>query len=304
VNVKINSGKPNDQTKLAHDAASGDTECRRAVSNIAHPLITQQSLVFCKRYCVNNRFNYICTLDREWGRNTKDDRPLCDWGNGCYTWMLDDLTKAERLLNYTARDGAALVNYLTTIINSVPFYERWKNWRFGDYIYVPSYIKELGGNADKIFRLLCAGDQIANIAQRVGLSEKATETTAHSIHIELTKRKRLHLLNRPKLLSLTNYSEEDDDDNDMQRDIPCDRQNPEQAEINKRLGNNWQRLTPVEQFVLEAMVIDELDANSVLEALCQHGISIKEGTPPEQINPQQLYFFRRKTLLKLAHYGI
>jgi hypothetical protein len=52
------------------------------------------------------------------------------------------------------------------------------------------------------------------------------------------------------------------------------------------------------------MVIDELDANSVLEALCQHGISIKEGTPPEQIDRQQLYFFRRKTLLKLEHYGI
>jgi hypothetical protein len=48
------------------------------------------------------------------------------------------------------------------------------------------------------------------------------------------------------------------------------------------------------------MLIDELDANEVLAALIKLDISLAEGVPAEQSNRQQLYYFRRKALAKLA----
>ncbi|WP_455212141.1 hypothetical protein, partial [Kaarinaea lacus] len=60
------------------------------------------------------------------------------------------------------------------------------------------------------------------------------------------------------------------------------------------------KLTAVEQFVLEAMLIDEQDASDVLSALIKLNISIADGVPAQQTNRQQLYYFRRKALAKLA----
>ena len=56
----------------------------------------------------------------------------------------------------------------------------------------------------------------------------------------------------------------------------------------------------MEQFVLEALLIDEQEAMDVLTALKTLGISIKDGVPPEEVDRQQLYYFRRKALAKLA----
>lgn len=301
--AKTDDGRVNDQIILARQAAQGHADSRRAVTDIAHPTISHQTLVFCKRFCGNNYLDHICTLEPSKQQKYKNERPLCEWGNGSYAWMLEDLTKPDRLLNFRAHEGAALANYFSTIVNSLPFYERWKDWRFGQHIYVPPYIKRLGKQAGYIFRLLCSGDELSNIAQRAGLSESDTNELAHLIHIELTKRKRLYLLTRPKMHSLTNYGE-NDEDSEQQEDVVCDRLGPEQIEINKRIAKLWHQLDPAEQFVLEAMVVDELDANTVLEALHQHGISITKGVPAEKTNRQQLYFFRRKALLKLANFQI
>ncbi len=57
---------------------------------------------------------------------------------------------------------------------------------------------------------------------------------------------------------------------------------------------------PVEQFVLETVVIEERDAMNVLEALKQTRNNIKEDIPTERLDGQQLYYFKRVTLAKLA----
>ena len=56
----------------------------------------------------------------------------------------------------------------------------------------------------------------------------------------------------------------------------------------------------LEQFVIEALVIEQQDANAVLAALAKLGVSIKPGVAAQDTDRQQLYYFRRKTLAKIA----
>jgi hypothetical protein len=48
------------------------------------------------------------------------------------------------------------------------------------------------------------------------------------------------------------------------------------------------------------MDIDDQDANDVLAALEKLNISIKDNVAAQDTDRQQLYYFRRKTLAKLA----
>ena len=52
--------------------------------------------------------------------------------------------------------------------------------------------------------------------------------------------------------------------------------------------------------MLEAMLIEEQDALDILAALNKMNISIKQGVAAEDTTRQQLYYFRRKCLAKLA----
>jgi hypothetical protein len=52
--------------------------------------------------------------------------------------------------------------------------------------------------------------------------------------------------------------------------------------------------------VLEAMLIDGEDAEQVLAVLRRVGVSVKKGVRPEDLNRQQLYYFRRKAFSKLS----
>ncbi len=295
----VNS-KIKDELLLASRAADDDPEAREVIAKIAHPLITQQTSVFCNRYCADNRYKYTCTLTGQ-KLDAAKERNLCEWGNASYGWMLEDLTKKNRLLAYEGRNGASLVNYFCTIINSKMFYERWKDWRFEGNITIPRYIQGLGKSAGKIFRLLCVGDSISSIAQKLGITEAETDRLAHQILIELTKRGKLHLLSQPKSESMT-LPVEAGEEQPHQTDIPGSEHDPEYDDAAEKINQCWSRLTPVEQFILEAMVIDGIDAYSVLEALEAHDLIIdginREAQKKEQ--RQQLYAFRRKTLLKLA----
>lgn len=292
---------PSEDRELAHGAARGDTRMRQAVSDLVHPMVMRQTGIFCKRYCQSHHFHFACTLFPEWGRKPSEV-PLCNWGNGSYGWMLDELTKPDRLLRFEARDGATLSNYLVSIICSQSFYERWKDWRFGRRVRVPTYIQELGQHASRMFLELHNGDAVASIAQRLGMVLADAETLAKDIIAELTRRHRLYLLDPPKVVSLTGLGggNEDDGDGVLEADIPDHSQDPQRLHDFGMLAAGWQALSPIEQFVLENMVVDELDANAVLQALCESGISIVEGVPPDQTNRQQLYYFRRKAVAKLA----
>ena len=48
------------------------------------------------------------------------------------------------------------------------------------------------------------------------------------------------------------------------------------------------------------MQVEQQDAEDVLAALQRLNIFIVEGVAPDQVNRQQLYYFRRKTLEKLT----
>lgn len=283
---------------LARRAADGDTASRSEVTLLVDPIVHTRTAQFCKRFCRENRFRYVCTLRDPW-RPAPEDAPLCEWGNASYAWMLDDLSRPQRLRRYAARDGAGLRDYLYLIANSLPFYERWKNWRFGRRVHVPTYIAEMAPLAGRVFLALRSGDNVPLIAQQVGCPEVQIDDLSHRIVIELTRRGRLHLLDPPRTESLAGVAR-DDDDGAPERDVPVNDPAPEDLEDRAALRAAWQQLTAVEQFVLEAMLIDERDANDVLQALVQLDIRIADGVVPQATDRQQLYYFRRKAVAKLA----
>ena len=292
-----------DTVALAQNAAGGDHDARKKVNDLVHPIINYQTDRFCKRFCAENKFLYRCTLPSAWG-NAPNDALLCEWGNASYTWMLNDLTNEKRLQQFEGKNGARLQDYLYRIANSLPFYERWKDWRFGRRINVPEYVKEIDPHAVKIFFALRRGEPLALIAQNLQLSEQRTDDVAQKIIISLTRRNRLHLLNPEREHSLSDANQQDKSDESRESgidaDLPSYDLDPAILERSEVLHAAWQQLTGVEQFVLEAMVIDEQDANDVLTALKKLKIQIKKDVPAEQTDRQQLYYFRRKTLAKLA----
>jgi hypothetical protein len=205
-------------------------------------------------------------------------------------------------LRFEGRNGARLYDYLYTIANSLPFYERWKDWRFGRSVYVPTYIRELDPLAATVFLELRANSSIADIAHKLNRSESEVERLCHAVIVALTRRNRLYLLDPPRTVSL---SEPEGDhsgatEHHHVRDIPVFDEPLEDRQARQKLKMAWERLTALEQFVLEAMLIDGEDAEQVLAALRRVGVSIKKGVRPEDLNRQQLYYFRRKAFLKLS----
>ena len=291
-----------EQLELANLAANGDRLARGKVNQLIHPIISFQTGRFCKRFCKENRHKYVCTLSDSWSSPPRD-AVFCEWGNASYAWMLDDLANSRRLLQYSGKNGARLYDYIYYIANSLPFYERWKDWRFGRKVHVPTYIQELSPEASKVFYALRSGEAIPAIAQKIARSESDTEDLCQQIILLLTQRKRLYLLDPPGTVSLTESEsgrEKNPTSGGQQTDIPSFDEAPEFRENRVRLAAAWQRLSAVEQYVIEAMVIDDQDASDVLFALKKMQISIKSGVASNDTNRQQLYYFRRKTLAKLA----
>ncbi|NOY83454.1 MAG: hypothetical protein GXO96_01285 [Nitrospirae bacterium] len=292
-----------DHIALAERAANGDADARLTVNQMAHPMIRYQTQSFCKRFCKENRALFICTLDDAWASASKGT-DLCEWGNGSYGWMLDDLTKPQRLHRFEGREGAGLNHYFYAIANSQPFYERWKDWRFGRKVHVPTYIQTLNPKAAQLFLALRASDPLPLIAQKIGESLEKTEKLCHQMIALLTQKNRLHLLNPEKTISLTTEEckqEGSEDDTAQEKDLPFFDESPESREEKQKIRKAWTRLTTLEQYILEALLIEEQDASDILAALKKLKITIKKGVSPEDTNRQQLYYFKRKSLAKLAN---
>jgi len=288
-----------EQIKLAQQAAGGELVARQHVNKLIHPIITYQTGRFCKRYCFENRFRFACTLEKPVGPVSKDAH-LCEWGNASYGWMLNDLSNSNRLLRYQGKHDSSLNNYIYSIANSMPFYERWKDWRFGGSVYVPSYIKEHHPDASRVFYGLRAQETIALIAQNMARSEHEIQNLSREIVVILTKKKRLHLLDPPSTQSLTEFNTDaESGEGYAEHQVPSHDETPEHREDKLKLNKAWGKLTVVEQYVLEAMVIEEQDADDILVALRKLNISIKQGVAANNTNRQQLYYFRRKTIAKL-----
>jgi len=298
---KYSAAQDQGSTKLAQAAANGDQLARKRVSEITHPIISHQTNRFCKRFCKENRYRYQCTLFSNWG-SSRGDSLYCEWGNASYTWMLDDLTNDARLKTFKGTDGARLGGYLFHIANSLPFYERWKDWRFGRKVHVPTYIREMEDDAAKVFLALLNGENIPMIAQKLGRQESDIGSLVQKIITSLTKRKRLHLLDPPQTVSLTSLESGGitlTGDAGGQLDVPVNDLSPEDLENNQQLHAAWSQLNAVEQFVLEAMLIEDQDAGDVLKALQKLGIKLSASVSAAETNQQQLYYYRRKTLIKL-----
>ena len=284
---------------LARRAAQGNHDAQRKVYALAKPVIDFQTNRFCRRFCAENQHMYRCSLSQPIG-SAKPDSTLCEWGNASYGWMLDDLCKPDRLQKFEARNGAGLFDYLYSIGNSLPFYERWKDWRFGRKQRVPAYIQSIGEQAGKVFYALRSQCDLQAIAQQLSVPLAEVEVVAQQIVATLTKRHKLYLLDPPQMTSLTARGQDELDDSAHQTDVATFDEPAENYQQRELLQKAWSKLDAVEQFVLEALVIEEQDAGEVLEALATLDISIKPGIPAKETNRQQLYYFRRKSLSRLA----
>jgi len=294
------SDKPDQEDlKLACRAAQGNHGAQQKIYKLAQPVIDFQTNRFCRRFCGENQYLYRCSLSQPVG-SAKSDAMLCEWGNASYGWMLDDLCKPDRLKKYEARNRASLFDYLYSIANSLPFYERWKDWRFGRKQRVPAYIQAIGRQAGKVFYALRGQQNLQAIAQQLAMSLSEVETITQQIVSILTTRHKLYLLDPPVTISLTTAAQDEPDESAHQADIASFDEPLEQRQQRDQLRRAWSELGAVEQFVLEALVIEEQDASEVLESLAMLDISIKPGTPADKTNRQQLYYFKRKSLNKLA----
>jgi len=289
----------NQDKNLINTALSGDSQAKKQIAGLADPVINKQTKIFCRRFCKENRVISNCTLFPQWQHSEKTT-PLCEWGNGSYAWMLEDLTKPERLSKYEGRGDARLIDYWHVISTSLPFYERWKDWRFGRRERAPTYIAALDPQAHRVFLLLRYQYEIADIAQRLKRSEEEIQTLTQAIVAELMQRNKLHLLDPPKNVSLSDLDTNDDDDQSSEADIEVWDVAPEQQEAIDLMKTAWKELDPAQQFVLQAMLVDEMDAKEVLAALIEADIRILPDVAPEDLNRQQLYHVRRRAVAQLA----
>ena len=291
------SKRNKENIQLAQDAAENDVAARKKVNDLIAPIIHYQTNRFCKRFCKENRSRFKCTLKSPTG-SPPADATLCEWGNGSYAWMLNDLSSANRLKKFQANNNATLFDYCYVIANSLPFYERWKDWRFGRKVYIPTYIQALGKNAVTVFYALRSQQSLEQISQKTSQSVNQTKKLSREIIKLLTQKNRLYLLN-----SLQNVSLTQDDDTKRQSTVESETatydERIETIEENLLLSKAWKKLNPVEQFVIEALVIEEQDAEIVLNSLRKLDISFKANVTAEDLDRQQLYYFRRKTLAKL-----
>ena len=291
------SKRNKENIQLAQDAAENAVAARKKVNDLIAPIIHYQTNRFCKRFCKENRSRFKCTLKSPTG-SPPADATLCEWGNGSYAWMLNDLSSANRLKKFQANNNATLFDYCYVIANSLPFYERWKDWRFGRKVYIPTYIQALGKNAVTVFYALRSQQSLEQISQKTSQSVNQTKKLSREIIKLLTQKNRLYLLN-----SLQNVSLTQDDDTKRQSTVESETatydERIETIEENLLLSKAWKKLNPVEQFVIEALVIEEQDAEIVLNSLKKLHISFKANVTAEDLDRQQLYYFRRKTLAKL-----
>ena len=284
--------------KLAQDAADSDVSARKKVNDLIGPIIHCQTNRFCKRFCKENRARFKCTLTSPVG-SAPADASLCEWGNGSYAWMLNDLSSSNRLKKYRANNNATLFDYCYVIANSLPFYERWKDWRFGRKVYVPSYIQELGKKAVTVFYALRLQQPVEQIGQQSSLSVEQVRELSRKIIKLLTRKNKLFLLNPAQNISLSQGATDDKAQSSLDAETATYDEAVETHEESLLLSKAWKALSPVEQFVIEALVIEDQDAEIVLNSLRKLDISFKAGVTAGDLDRQQLYYFRRKTLAKL-----
>jgi len=246
----------------------------------------------CKKLCYGNRTHYQCTLDTSWSK-TQAGSALCEWGNASYEWMLSELLHLHKQNERNDRKITLIKNYYRKIIHSVSFWERYKNWRFKRRLRVPDYIKVLDPDARQVFWWLHDQDTIINMAQRLNRSTADIRVLVSSIQHELSIRNRTYLLRPDVEVSLENLDPIESDEA-LKTFLPEDK-----IELLLKIKTAFQQLTWLEQYILDSMVVDNLQANSILTALKAQSISLSDKLSPDEMNTQHVYYFLRKTIKKL-----
>ncbi len=100
------SERTKENIELAQKAAENDLPARKKVNDLIEPIIRYQTNRFCKRFCKENRVNFKCTLTPPIS-SPPAGTALCEWGNGSYAWMLDDLSSSKRLKKYQANKNGS-----------------------------------------------------------------------------------------------------------------------------------------------------------------------------------------------------
>ncbi len=278
------------QQALAALASEGNIDACNQLNVMITPLINEQNRRFCQRFCGQNNRRYQCSLlgAEESVNNEQSSATVCEWGKAGYLWMLAALTDRQQLLQYEQRHQDTLADYFFQHINSLNFYQQWKNWRFSTTQPLPAFIQQMGPDSAKLFQLLKTGRRTTFIAQNLSLPETEISVKIQQLIQELVNRQKLFLLDSAD----SSYPSVNNIDDLAGKKVE---NNPKQT-----LLQAWEPLTPVEQFIVQALLVENQSAEDVLYALKTLDIRIKEGVLPEDCNPQQLTGFKLAVLKKLA----
>jgi len=282
--------------EIAHNALDGDNDALAYVRSIVTPIIEKRNHQLCKKFCSNLHRVLRCTVDEYWGSSNTTD-PLCEWGNAGYEWMLSYLMHENRLRNFVSKQGNKLVNYLTVIAYSIPFLEKWKNFRFDRRIRVPVYVQVLDKDAGRMFYYLYDGDDVANIAQRLNRPMEDMLRLKHAMEAELARRHKLHLLFPTQVVSL---QDEEKNEKDLEDFSLAPDSHLEKFQLHLALN----KLPLVERFVLRAMDMDDIEAKDALYALQREKLNRHDGKTINKVD--QIYYIRnkaRKKLREFFHHG-
>jgi len=264
-------------------------------NEIISQIVSENLTTFCKKLCANNCVKYQCTLDNNL-KIVESDKLLCEWGNGSYDWMVGELHQIQHQNDLKNRKIYFKDRYFRKIIHSVPFWERYKNWRFQRRIRVPEYIKALDPDASVVFWRLYDKDSIENIAQQLCRHTSEIKNLVKQIYAELVLRKRSHMLEQVVNYSLHGDYVQFDNGNTYPLSFQPSVDN---VDIHHSVLTAYQQLDWQEQYILDVMVIDNLSATAVLKVLKEQSIRLDDKTDVQDLNIQHVYYFLRKTILKL-----
>ena len=284
---------PISQDELIDDTASAYNPAD--ISKQFYAFVEARNRSLCKKYCANNRYEFLCTVDAKWSR-VSGEAVTCEWGNGSFEWMSQDLLKPSRIERLSQNTNTNWDAYFKTVLYSPQFLERWRDWRLGKRVKVPEYIRMIDRDAAKLFLWMRDNDDVPNMSQRLNRNEDEIQLVKSQIILELTKRGKLHTLVPIITISISSRQNiEGESDDIATHDLSA-----EDIEQREMLKKGWEQLSAEERFVLEAMKLDDRNAKEILESLRFLNISIKKGVPPEKTTEQQLYYFFRKSWTKLS----
>ncbi len=269
---------------------------------VAEPIIARASKDLCKQHCRSERYRWRCTVDDTWNR-APQNAPLCDRGNETYDWLWRDLLGGRKSEKFTGSGADGIERYFNKTLSSQPFYERFKDMRYGDRVRVPPYILSLGAVARRVFWLLRKQQPTEVIARLVEQPENQVSATIREIRARLQSHGAMRLLHPVVEIALGDDADDSLEAEGVAADTPPAEATLTEAEEQHQVQSAFRKLSWEEQYVIEALTLDKLPASAVLKALVDEGIAIAGVTEPNWPDlkgaEQRLYYFHRKALARL-----